>query len=470
MKLKYLVISDTHVGEPNSLLSFPRGLQELWFALRTNFANEGDDPLVTPIEVEDLILLGDIPDRTLSSTSQIQTQTGALVRTLLSAVKPKKLVYVMGNHDHTLWTNYLAGSPEPGEDVWGASKARGQNIIKPELGRKQSPKVEELLSIFFEYPYGSAWNDIVEGFSSGAPLEFVLANPLYAEKFRERLYIFTHGTYIRWDVCVPEVFKELLAASYLPELLADLTIDPGGDVTEASDLIDYEYRAYRFVDTLWPSARNNPLTKADEIWVLRRQLRLNFDEPRDRPDKTALIAWDDLSRYPERIKLLCNPADSSPLDLDKGNLNRLQDLALKHMLNYVTGEIGSLETVAGLTFVYGDTHDGGFADIALNTKDLQMVAPKSIQPGRKIGMHVVNTGAWLVDSRDRHPACHVFAVDETGKEYLLDVSYKDIRVGDDLLLTLAEMQVDQRLNRVGTQTEVIARAVKHFFGQPIPLA
>jgi metallophosphoesterase superfamily enzyme len=29
-KLKLLAISDTHLGEETSLLSFPRGLQQLW--------------------------------------------------------------------------------------------------------------------------------------------------------------------------------------------------------------------------------------------------------------------------------------------------------------------------------------------------------------------------------------------------------------------------------------------------------
>ncbi len=63
MRLKYLVISDTHVGEPNSLLSFPIGLQELWYSLRTKFGQDNSAPLNTPLEVDELILLGDIPDR-----------------------------------------------------------------------------------------------------------------------------------------------------------------------------------------------------------------------------------------------------------------------------------------------------------------------------------------------------------------------------------------------------------------------
>gem|GEM_PF-6114912 len=215
MKLKYLVISDTHVGEPNSLLSFPRGLQELWYALRSKFVDKGGDPVNTPVEVEDLILLGDIADRTLSSTSEIQTHTGALLRTLLSAVRAERIVYVIGNHDHTLWTNYLAGSQAPGKDVWDITGPQGINIIDPSRGREQDPRTEELLGIFFEYPYGSAWNDIVAGFETGTSLQFILANPLFAEQFKGRIYVFTHGTYMRPDVCFPQTTKALLKKTRL---------------------------------------------------------------------------------------------------------------------------------------------------------------------------------------------------------------------------------------------------------------
>lgn len=458
MKLKCLVISDTHVGEPNSLLSFPRGLQELWYAIRTQFVDDGKDPLVTPVEVEDLILLGDIPDRTLSSTSQIQTQTAALVRTLISAVKPKRVVYVIGNHDHTLWTNYLAGTPDPPKGVWGITKAQGVNIIDPVLGRHQDPKTEELLGTFFEYPYGSSWNGIVEGFATDSPLQFVLANPLYARELNNRMYVFTHGTYFRPDVCLTQATKDFIAKTHLASLLAGLHLDAGGDVRNAVNLSDYERRVHAFIDTLWPSAGNNPLTKADELWVLRRHLRIGVQAKRECPRETARIAWSDLKNHPKRVKALCgDPASSVYPDLRHGNLNRLQDGVLRHLLNYVSDEVCNLTTKEGLTFVYGDTHEGGFAEVSVNLANLKMVTQDSPQTGgKKIDMHMVNTGAWLVEAKDRHPPCHLFAVDEDGGEHLLDVSYKDIRVGEDLVLELAEMQVDQRLERVGDTADKIA--------------
>ncbi len=35
------------------------------------------------------------------------------------------------------------------------------------------------------------------------------------------------------------------------------------------------------------------------------------------------------------------------------------------------------------------------------------------------------------NDKNYHPACHIFAVDEEGDEYLLDVSHKGVKAGGD---------------------------------------
>ncbi len=361
-------------------------------------------------------------------------------------------MYVIGNHDHTLWTNYKAGSQNPGKDIWAIEKPTGINIIDS-LDRQQELKAEELLSIFFEYPYGSTWNEIVKGFKGENPFQFVLANPLYAGTFKDRMYVFTHGTYIRSDVCLPKQVKDAFAKSHLADLVG-LKIEPGEDVRGAVNLSDYERRVYRFVETLWPSARNNPLTKADAVWLLRRQLRIGMDEPRPRPDETELIPWDELRdpKYWDRIKdLRGSSTSSSEIEFDnRANLDHLQDFALKHIIDYIDENPTKLRETKGLTFVYGDTHQGGFAEVILDMKSNKMVTPESELGGDGLNMRIVNTGGWLVEYPKRHPACHVFAVDYSGKEYILDISYKKIKIGDDILLDLAEMQVEHRLSRVNS--------------------
>jgi len=79
VRLKILAISDTHLGEETSLLSFPHGRQHLWRTLRRQFGSD------EKVDLEEMILLGDIPDRTLSSTSQIITHTNAFIQMLGSA-------------------------------------------------------------------------------------------------------------------------------------------------------------------------------------------------------------------------------------------------------------------------------------------------------------------------------------------------------------------------------------------------
>jgi len=63
MKLKILAISDTHLGEETSLLSYPIGVQHLWKVLRQTFSDNPEEKF----DVEEMILLGDIPDRALAS-------------------------------------------------------------------------------------------------------------------------------------------------------------------------------------------------------------------------------------------------------------------------------------------------------------------------------------------------------------------------------------------------------------------
>ena len=69
MNLKFLAISDTHLGEDCSLLSFRHGRQRLWRAVRGAFSEDS----AQPFQVEEVILVGDIGERRPASTSHIIT-------------------------------------------------------------------------------------------------------------------------------------------------------------------------------------------------------------------------------------------------------------------------------------------------------------------------------------------------------------------------------------------------------------
>lgn len=86
MNLQFLAISDTHLGEDPSLLNYPEGRVRLVEALGELFGKGAI--------VEEVGLMGDIPDRTLSSTQQMTSETRALVGALRSALNVKSFVYL----------------------------------------------------------------------------------------------------------------------------------------------------------------------------------------------------------------------------------------------------------------------------------------------------------------------------------------------------------------------------------------
>ncbi len=59
-------------------------------------------------------------------------------------------------------------------------------------------------------------------------------------------------------------------------------------------------------------------------------------------------------------------------------------------------------------------------------------------------VRIYNCGGWVVHNKNDHPACHIFAVDEEGKEYLADISFHDVKVKNAPLLKLAEYDAENR--------------------------
>ena len=85
-----------------------------------------------------------------------------------------------------------------------------------------------------------------------------------------------------------------------------------------------------------------------------------------------------------------------------------------------------------LTFVYGDTHDGSWGKMGVRYN------------GQDINIRIYNCGGWVAHNENDHPACHIFAVDKDGKEYLLDISYKNVEVLGEPLLELASIDAENR--------------------------
>ena len=426
MNLKILAISDTHLGEDSSLLSFPHGRQHLWQELRKHFG-EGDTEKAKfsddgKFSIEELIMVGDIPDRTLSSTSQIITYTNDFMRMLGSVANITKGVYIPGNHDHTMWSDYIGNR----DTITGPY---GIDIV--EKGECKDNSAANLLTTFFGYPFGSFWREIEKRKDE---FVFKIANPLYVSQFQKRTYVFAHGTHFRWDVTMPKLLKKILDIAGFDELLGKIEVNTSGDLEGASNLGDLENAVTPFVDTLWPSSKSNPTSRSDQLWYLLTTISGKFKKHRPIPSSSNKYSLTQLQTPKPEIMLL-TPEDKS--------IKRCEKFFFKKMMDY----LNNYDDISkdNITFVYGDTHDGGYGEIHSDS-------------ARK-DFRVYNCGGWVVHNKDSHPPCHIFAVDTNGEEYLLDVSFNGVVVDDKTLIDLAAEDVENRDRNTSQMVKALLKVI-----------
>jgi Calcineurin-like phosphoesterase len=445
MKLKVLAISDTHLGEETSLLSFPQGLQHVWRTLAWEiwpalFPEEYDsDPKRDPrdqVEIEELVLIGDIADRTLSSTSQIYNHCHAFSQMMGSVARIKKGVYVPGNHDHTMWTDYVKAR-SGGVDSHGVTPPGGDTIVKQGVRNDKEDSAEEILATLLGFPIGWAWWNIAKE----KDFDLAVANPAYVKQIDARTYVFTHGTLFRPEIASPRWMRSAFRLIDVLQLdwLANLDLEPLGNLHEAENLEDLERLVAPFVDSLWPSSKNNPTSRSDELWFLFTLFRGGFDETRAIPDGSRTFSRPELLQDSSgRIGRLTEQGN-----LSEGSLKRWREYFLPLMPGYLEDNGFPKEEV---TFVYGDTHAGGWGELSSNS-------------GEQI--RVYNCGGWTMSpSRGHHPACHIFAVDEAGEEYLFDISFKGVKIGDDNLLDLAARDSEHRYNQISIGARLVGEQLR----------
>jgi len=424
MRLKLLAISDTHLGEDTSILTFPHGRQALWRALRDSFGEDKEDPKNPGIKgqfvVDELVLMGDIPDRTLSSTSEVITHTTALADMLGSAARVKKAVYVPGNHDHTIWTAYAERRPPGSPSI---TSPAGEALVKGGTPVNTGDAVRPLLELFFSYPGGSGWRAV----TPDRGLDFAIANPLYATSVNGRTYVLAHGTHFRTlEVTRPVWVKRLLTRLRVDRFFGKIRVNPGGDVRAASTLDELEAAVAPLADTLWPSADNDPTPFLDQTWARLTAERRRYKHRRASPELNAKLFWDEHhGPVPGRMVHLTSP------QAPHGSVSAWRRFFLPEMLDHLH-ESGFCTD--HLTFVYGDTHSGGWGE-----------EPRD--GGEPIRLY--NTGAWAVDDALDHPPCHLFAVLEDGRECMLDVTVRDVQVGQEGLLALAARALEHRRQGIG---------------------
>ena len=446
--LKILAISDTHLGEDCSILSFPHGRQHLWKKLRESFGGAGKNDNGEKFEIDELILIGDIPDRTLSSTSQIITHTNAFMRTLSSVANVKKCIFVPGNHDHTLWSDFINAKEKAKGKKFDITKPSGEVLVEGGVLKYSEKIIGNILSIFFGHPYGSLWRAIEKN-EKNKGFEFVIANPIYSTKVGERTYAFAHGTHFKPIVCWPTENKKILSdLAYTSKILKD-RIELGKDPREAGSILDYEDRIHRFVDTLWPSSKNNPTSRSDQFYYFLASASEKHGHKREHPEKSRLFKWSEVTsdrsgRFLELVEKLNKKSETKKED---EQIKLLRKFFLRRVIEFLRK---GNKDLGKLTFVYGDSHTGGWSEFPYTVGDIET------------DVRVFNAGGWVIHNKGNHPPCHIFAVDrDSNEELVLDISYKSLKVGGDDLLELASEDVENK-NRMGNKalTKLFNSAVR----------
>jgi hypothetical protein len=413
-RYKLMAISDTHLGEDCSLLSFPQGRWHLWETLRRKLGGEGK------FSVDELVLVGDIPDRCLSSTAQIVSQTNDFTEMLGSVANFNKVVYLIGNHDHSIWTKYRERRFGAGQE-YGVSPPEGFVMIRE--GDLVPERYElETLTLLFGYDKGSSWRALLNRVEKKLPLPVIsIAYPLYVIALRERAYVFSHGAHF----CRIAEWLD-----YLNDFPGDL-FKNGQDAlnriigrTKPYETInDLEADLGPTMDAVWPSSRNEPTPWIDKAYYVLCKMTGKFEHKRPSPLESERIQWDDLPKtMTDQVGRLTDPHHQPTNDSSERFRSHFWPIAREFIRDKIKG--------MPVTFVHGHTHQGGWGQLF---------------DDEKRDIRIYDLGGWVVHNRDHHPACHILVVDEDDQEFLLDVSFRDALIDEESLLDLARKDAENRL-------------------------
>jgi hypothetical protein len=400
MGFKLAAVSDTHLGEPNSLLHSSDGKKRLVEQFRSLAGLTPDQKL----EVDDLVLAGDIVDRTLSAGGEITDDTSGLFSTLDDMHVAHRITLLHGNHDHTMWTKYRRSRFGSGRHY--ITKPEGDLLLDRGEFPQDERSIRALLEMFFGFPVGPAWNVLAD-----RKADFALANPIYVKTMFGRTYVFTHGTHFRKDVTSPSQLRSMLDRSDLLSVLDGGFPPIYADLATIDSLREIERVTAPLVDRIWASAGDDPTSARDKFWYLVTGVSHRFESGRNAPARSSIASQTELSENLKNGNLsedgVIRPL-TGPEGFKSDSLVRWEKYFLSPMLNYLDERRIPRQEI---TFVYGDTHEGGYGEY------------ETFHAGMKSDIRIYNTGAWVADVKDKHPACHIFAVADDGKELLLDISF-----------------------------------------------
>jgi hypothetical protein len=299
LAIKFLFLSDLHLGEGPSLLNADDGLR--YFA-------EHLDAIVGGQAVDTLILGGDVVDQVLSSSATYEARARAFFAvTVPKLPKLRRIVYLFGNHDLYLFrTLFCDGQPTSRFFVSGVDE-HGH----PAVGRLKSLLMGDL----------------------DVPL--AVANPIYVEESQERVYVFHHGHHLREDFSKHWLLYRLLDVDAIDHKFLDTELEFGSPPPEdATTLEEFESGTFPLVTTFWRNSRNAEV-----------------------PTQEKLYTWFHKMSHPSQGPCRVEPG-ARPYDLGKMALDGFgQDMIPNHYFPALQrSKLLTLPPGKPVSLLYGDTH------------------------------------------------------------------------------------------------------------------
>jgi UDP-2,3-diacylglucosamine pyrophosphatase LpxH len=368
-------LSDIHFGEPYSLMW--RNDLPLYAGKMVSYLAGG--------RIDKLMLVGDIwelaaPEEPDAAFPIARAFFQALTGDRQHGLELPEVIWVPGNHDHQLWTQYAqqVGAPlatTAGSTLWSGGKAT-------------NPAAEHLLTNLF----GA---DVLERIGT-----MTVHNPFHVERFKLRTFIFHHGHYFDDLILAKNELNRFQAR--VSALVAGGWVAPN-EPLKATDIADLERRCAPFIDRVWG--------RVTERQTLKSQ------------------SWELLTRFRSWNSCTATGAADTPQFAEIGNQEQQGQLPgdAENMRWFLRSFVLNDTTLADpLALVYGHFHRGG-------TFNLDVA-------GRTVS--AINTGAWITSHAGSIPHSHVLLIDENGNYDERAVRFPDAVIDESVQHGLSVRSLD----------------------------
>ncbi len=400
--IRYVCVSDMHLGEEDSLLTNLKTastdtdptqpspvMEQLLECLKYLISQNDGEKKPT------LILNGDILELALATTNQ----AAMVFERFMELIMPpdgglfQKIIYVPGNHDHHIWetaretqyVNYITRKLDPGKDLpipWHTTKIFVENDRNPVPSYFLTRLVESK-----RFPHLTSF-----------PINVAYPNFGLVTEDNRKCVIFHHGHFIESLYQLMSILKDL----FLPEHVMP------------TQIYDIEAENFAWIDFFWSTmGRSGDVGQTIESIYekmrdreqLKKLLSTFADNLAERYDLPGWGDWMEAKTLKVLLNYLANKVTGQERTYVELSLSKDAEKGLwKYMNGPLLNQIMTEQKEnmpSDVSFVFGHTHKPFQDD--LNFKGY----PKWV--------NVYNTGGWVVDTVERKPVYGgaVILVDES---------------------------------------------------------